>query len=399
MAQRIKLTSDYVDNLRPPQSGEKWISDIIIKGFGLRIWGGKNSGKSFAIRVIDQNGKVVRKTICSAEGRLLERARKKAQKEIDHIKGIKNLSFRERIRVKWEPKLKEIKLDELAELALEIQNRTTKSKQYVLDNDYRYKVYVSPHLGKSRALDLKASDLTDILEKLNHKPSQKRNLQSFFSYMLTLAYDLSYDFHELHWDFKKFYRSSYTKKEIYYDNKLNLKPKDFEKLFYILKREKEYKNHADFIYLLFLFSPQISPSRFLKSTSEEFTYYHSTYSSHCDSDSKKEHFHIRWTSNYKYKKYYRYELKDEDTEVLINLFRRNNLFYKNKLLFPSLRSHKSGHITSYTNYWKSIKDKTGLPDISLKELVANYHWSKSHFKICKYQDELWPKCPRIVQTP
>ncbi|MEM6588501.1 MAG: hypothetical protein AAF641_08650 [Pseudomonadota bacterium] len=63
MVRRCLLTEDYIDNLAAPQSGEIWIADTRVRGFGLRIWSSKNSnGSAFAIRVSDTKGRSVRKT-------------------------------------------------------------------------------------------------------------------------------------------------------------------------------------------------------------------------------------------------------------------------------------------------------------------------------------------------
>lgn len=60
---RLNLTTELVDALEPPVVGERWVSDAGLRGFGVRLWGGKKDGGAcYAIRVRDQRGRVVRDT-------------------------------------------------------------------------------------------------------------------------------------------------------------------------------------------------------------------------------------------------------------------------------------------------------------------------------------------------
>lgn len=63
MVCRRLLTRDFVDSISPPDSGELWVADTLVRGFGLRLWTTPNSsGGAFAIRVTDAHGRSVRKT-------------------------------------------------------------------------------------------------------------------------------------------------------------------------------------------------------------------------------------------------------------------------------------------------------------------------------------------------
>ena len=63
MDERRRIDSDFLDSVRPPEIGERWIADTLVCGFGLRLWAGKKGGGvAFCVRVSDLNGKSVRKT-------------------------------------------------------------------------------------------------------------------------------------------------------------------------------------------------------------------------------------------------------------------------------------------------------------------------------------------------
>ena len=61
---RVHLSPEVVDSLEPPQAGERWVSDAVLPGFGVRLWAGKKGGGScFAIRVRNRDGVVVRHSL------------------------------------------------------------------------------------------------------------------------------------------------------------------------------------------------------------------------------------------------------------------------------------------------------------------------------------------------
>ena len=115
-----------MNNLSAPAHGERWIADTEVRGFGVRMWSGNSKGKSYAIRVKDKNGKMVRETIYSVREGSLEYVRNLALIRINELKGTQtSLTFRERMRMKWKIKLRNMSLDDLASLAAELQIRSS----------------------------------------------------------------------------------------------------------------------------------------------------------------------------------------------------------------------------------------------------------------------------------
>ncbi len=62
MVKRAVLTPELVDSLEAPASGERWVADESLKGFGVRLWAGGGRNAAYAIRVRDKNGKARRET-------------------------------------------------------------------------------------------------------------------------------------------------------------------------------------------------------------------------------------------------------------------------------------------------------------------------------------------------
>lgn len=64
MSERVLLTPEFVNSIEPPEAGERWISDLKVRGFGLRVWRQPRGsfGCAYAIRAKGSDGKYVRKT-------------------------------------------------------------------------------------------------------------------------------------------------------------------------------------------------------------------------------------------------------------------------------------------------------------------------------------------------
>lgn len=63
MVERLHLTPELVDSLEPPETGERWIADAGLRGFGVRLWAGKKGGGAcFAIRVRSHDGRLIRES-------------------------------------------------------------------------------------------------------------------------------------------------------------------------------------------------------------------------------------------------------------------------------------------------------------------------------------------------
>lgn len=65
MVERAILSKRIVDEADAPARGERWVSDTIQRGFGLRIWRSPKgeSRKAYCIRALDNSGKPVRRTL------------------------------------------------------------------------------------------------------------------------------------------------------------------------------------------------------------------------------------------------------------------------------------------------------------------------------------------------
>lgn len=351
MAERRLLSESFVDNAQPPDNGERWIADTAVCGFGIRLWGGKTKGKSFALRVADQSGRIVRRTIVRADGYLLSIARDIARKEIGQLKGSKKTAAS---REKWRRRIQEMTVDDLAKLALTVQERSCSSAQYVFDNRSRYFNHASPAIGSRKAMDITANDLVAILTPLDDKPAQARNLRSFFSYMFTLAAEFEPQFYRPIHRLRRIYQTPYHELLIPI---LNLKESDFDLLFQILKNYPTEQQKADFIHLLFFLGAKVRARRLLRAQWKEF---HDGFWY-----SPRKTPERTWIS--------RRRLEDEALDLLRSIREQNeDICPGSPFVFPSTRARKTGHMSSYRAFWESVRNASRLPNAPLHELIAHY---------------------------
>jgi hypothetical protein len=77
MAPRVHLSPELVDALEPPLLGERWVADADLRGFGVRLWGGKKGGGAcYALRVRNKHGHIVRDSFSVWHGQSWDTQRK-----------------------------------------------------------------------------------------------------------------------------------------------------------------------------------------------------------------------------------------------------------------------------------------------------------------------------------
>ena len=63
MVERRSLTPEFINELVSPKTGERWVADTKIRGFGIRLWSSKRGdGAAFGVRTSNLEGKAIRKT-------------------------------------------------------------------------------------------------------------------------------------------------------------------------------------------------------------------------------------------------------------------------------------------------------------------------------------------------
>jgi hypothetical protein len=142
MVTRIYLDEASVENAIVPSKGESWISDIKLKGFGLRLFNTKSgTAKRFCIRTTDANGKPVRKTYDILEARH------------QHYAELRNpLIFSNEV-LEFDWNLPVSKYTDVARIWARNEIRALKGLKTIERDDHERQTYIAERLGKTTLSD------------------------------------------------------------------------------------------------------------------------------------------------------------------------------------------------------------------------------------------------------
>lgn len=198
MVERRVLTPAFVSRAVPPTKGERWVSDIKLKGFGLRLWTmGSKAGAAFAIRVTSKDGRCIRKTFRFQEsqtyrshlgqgagsialGHFLDEAREWARDEIDQIKGRPTLDEEKQVRWrKAQARIQRLTFGRAAESLIVGMRGRGLSQAYVDRIDKLFATHIPAPLQKALLREVSAKDIAEAIVNTSIRPGNIRTLRSF----------------------------------------------------------------------------------------------------------------------------------------------------------------------------------------------------------------------------
>ena len=202
MVERRFLTSDYINGATPPAHGERWIADTKLRGFGLRLWQTtRGEGKAYAIRVIDKQGRSIRRTYDSEArnaywwphrdrrslGDVLEDARDWAADELCRAKGKPTLRQEEdNHRKRVSSRLSRLTLDDLVQARFRGMRVRGLTEQYIVTLIIKlYEQHIPSKLRQTKISKVKPHRLAIIFRLLKkQKPGSARTLRAFLGQII-----------------------------------------------------------------------------------------------------------------------------------------------------------------------------------------------------------------------
>lgn len=181
MSERRLLTRNFVNRVKPPKRGERWIADASVAGFGLRLWSTSTGGnKAFSIRLRDPSGKQVRRTYPVEEsyasraylywgrdfslGHCLEDARSWARDQMDVCHGRPTLADIDRADRKLAAdRIKNLTLGIAGEFLLKGLYARGYSQIYIDRLDKLFYGNIPPAILATPLIDVKAEEVARIL--------------------------------------------------------------------------------------------------------------------------------------------------------------------------------------------------------------------------------------------
>lgn len=345
---RRRLTPDYVDSLRPPKKGERWIADTIVPGFGVRLRSGKFTKKVFCLRTQKSDGQATRKTLCEARGDLLELARSAAHEQLLRIKNPQKLSAVQRL----EAKVPNLTLNEWMDRFLRVKILQGAGRTYKEQLEELYANHADPFIGRKKISDLTTADIQECIRNLGHYPGQARKLQSLLHQSLEFAGRFYFGALQMAYEVNQKSNFSYYP---YAQPDFKLEDDKIEKLFADLQYERLHRQQA--FVILGVFILLVRPKELLRSTWSQII------------------------DGY-FKPLRRAEWRAEIDRVAItgpvawyfSELRRicDGIEPDSPFLFPSLKSEKRRHLTSYESYWRRVKVEHNLPNESVFYIARSF---------------------------
>lgn len=221
---RRLLTKAFIDQYLPPESGETWIADTALRGFGLRCWKNKkSSGAAFGIRKVGKDGRPVRKTFhpwqdtdwvlrklrngpitYGSDGTIalssfLEDARRWAKRELDVLSGreatdeerAESEELRQQFREQTGPYINNRELGCLVELIVSRAPARGWTQGYTDRLVHAFNMFdPSDNIRKLTPLDLSDGRLADLIEDSGLTPGNARLLRSLLNAVFQNVDDL-----------------------------------------------------------------------------------------------------------------------------------------------------------------------------------------------------------------
>lgn len=378
MVERRLLTPQFVFAAKPPDKGERWISDTKIRGFGLRLWATKSGGaKAFAIRVSDPHGRHVRRTYDAKKnwrlrfaitysgfenalglGDSLESAREWARNEIDGIKGRATLSQEEHVR--WRKvgaAVRKLPLGRAALSLLEGMRVRGLSEAYIDRLDKLFATNVPDRLKRSPLGSIKPKAVANALVNKSVPPANIRVLRSFIGQIFERGASFNGPLGRFRDELSiEFWKTWEKRLDVRFPELRNLNKDDYKVIFAEFQTEDARWQQAYCIRLFFEFGASLTRlmSARWAQILDEFWYPY-------DPEEK-----VLWFESRERITPVAQSVLDDARERALHTF-PNTIYW-----FPSAFGRNVKHIRSVEAFWRTTLEKCGSRYYPLREFALSY---------------------------
>lgn len=371
------LTPEFVNEVSPPEKGERWIADTKVRNFGLRLWATKSGGsKAYCLRLgskkrltfdpyWDSNYNITLLLSESYDGSLgsyLQPARNWARLETKKQKSIpidiKKLN-KENQKQKdyYKKQVSQLTLQEAAQSLLrgmEISGRTEAYRDQLAKLFHNWN---ADSIKKKQLTDITAEELADALVDRNYTWANIRALKAFITQIYKQASTFGFYRFRNSKGLGKLVRKAFNEKfDVKYPELRDLKPDVYREIFRRLEENTDQWQQAYCLRLYFEFSAPLSRLMAARwDQTLESNWY--PYLPH----EKKLWFHSRE------------EITDEVKTILsrLSVFRKRD-FIESDYWFPSKEGQSKPHITTISRLWGNTLKQVGIKHYPLYEFARSY---------------------------
>jgi hypothetical protein len=378
MVERARLTPRLVFEAACPASGERWISDTKIKGFGLRLWSTKSGGqKAFAIRISDAHSRKVRRTFDPSTswrarfkfqhsnrvnayglGEYLEEAREWARDEIDRLKGRPTLRDEHWNRHRDAGELVlALTLNDAASARLKGLASKNASEDYIYQLNKLFALHIPDEMKCTPLGKLNPKHTARTLVRSDASPGNVRALRSFLSQIIERGAAFHGPLLRFHDEFaQEFVLQWERNRDVRYPELRRLRPTRYQSLFNALEADEEYWQQAMAIRLYFAFHAPLS--RVLASQWQQV---------------HKKYWYPYWPNEKELWFESREAIDDSISKLLVrvrNLGERD--FGATAYWFPSRHGRNANHIRSVEHAWQRALRASQIRYYPLREFSRSF---------------------------
>jgi hypothetical protein len=376
MPTRRSLTPPFVDAVEPPARGEIWISDTLVRGFGLRVWtSGQTTGKAFCLRTVDRDGHAVRRTFrpsysydpARGLGRLTAIARSWAREELRVLKGPPPLSpmakhqlARENTRQRKSiaKRIRNISLERAADTVLKTMRSEAKTPRAVAHVEHLQQLFHTslPAAMRERPIGkLTPAALAKALVPQDAKPGKIGKLRSFIFRIYDRAAQYDWKLHKFPEQLSVHINNRWMKQAERPPAWVrDFKKEDHEKLLATLSAETDRWQAAACIQMFLMHGAPLQ--RLLSARWDQLV---------------DDHWYPYLPTERKLWFHHRIRIGGAAQTILENLRRQiGSCFGESVYLFPSGRDRGASPITSVQSLWRQAAATIGYPDLRLHEYAG-----------------------------
>jgi hypothetical protein len=386
VVKRVFLDEDSVELAQVPVTGEAWISDTKVKGFGLRLFNTKSGPvKRFCIRTVVKNGKSIRKTyndwIARHEhnqdwqsefwfeekrdqfdwsqtlGRYAQAARTWAKNEILLLKGIPTLATENNEQAKSvKEKLSDVTLTRCVEAVLSNYRKMKLTTAYIDRVEKIFVTTVPRNLQTKLMREISKEDAERIIKSANALPGNRRTLIPFLGRVFN-------SYAKLTGEHDEFWRATYHRRHKPFETAKRFQIDDakLEKVRCLISiLECEENNWQQALCLRLYLSSDCPLSRLMAARWDEL--YEVT-----DVWANKKR--LQWRYDSKILGYVIYQRADK--HLIQKIYGKVQIeFPRSAFWFPSKLGRKVGHIRTVDQTWIKALNLAGLNYVTPKKMKA-----------------------------
>lgn len=371
------LTPEFVNEVSPPEKGERWIADTKVRNFGLRLWATKSGGsKAFCLRLgsrkrltfdpyWDSNYNITLLLSESYDGSLgsyLQPARNWARLETKKQKSIpidiKKLN-KENQKQKdyYKKQVSQLTLQEAAQsllIGMEISGRSEAYRDQLAKLFHNWN---ADSIKKKQLTDITAEELADALVDRNYTWANIRALKAFISQIYKQASTFGfYRFHNSK-GLGKLVRKAFNEKfDVKYPELRDLKPDVYQEIFRRLEENTGQWQQAYCLRLYFEFSTPLN--RLMVARWDQIL-------------------EGNWYPYLPHEKKLWFQSREKITDDVDLILSRLSDFIKrdfgeSEYWFPSQYALSKPHITTVSSLWANTLKQTGIEYYPIVEFAKSY---------------------------